>query len=260
MYEKKRKFFSAIIITALIFSMPMYIYADTGNRTDQSGTLQNISENIVRNVSDQMTIEEFVTGVAEINEKSSGFSLFSSVPKVRLIVKAESEPHVSGANEIFGGYDGYYIVVYENKEKAEAGKEELISQDNVECVEQDMELQLSATGSEYTYQTLKNWGKGEADPLGIEYINNAIMVKYGNDVAAMPEVIVAVIDSGVEKDHPFLSGRLTAGTNVTSGEMTDVGDTVGHGTSVAGIIADVSLPNVKIMPVRVADEQGKVYA
>lgn len=50
------------------------------------------------------------------------------------------------------------------------------------------------------------------------------------------QVIVAVIDSGVDTDHPALKGRLLPGYNVET-KGTDVEDALGHGTHVAGIIA-----------------------
>ncbi|GEM_PF-2681971 len=50
------------------------------------------------------------------------------------------------------------------------------------------------------------------------------------------KVVVAVIDSGVDMDHPAFQGRLLPGYNVeTKGR--DVQDAMGHGTHVAGIIA-----------------------
>lgn len=260
MCGKRRRFLTVIILTVLISLIPVGTYADTGMETDQPGALQNILQDIERNVSAQMTIEEFAAGVAKINEENSELSLFSSSPEARLIVKADREPDVCGADEIFGGYDGYYIVRYENENAAEEGKNSLLSQDCVQCVAEDEKLQLYASGPDYDYQTLKNWSRGEEDPLGIEYINDQILKKYDDSVEKMPQVTVAVIDSGVTLDHPFLSGRLTEGISLAGDDAADVSDSVGHGTSVAGIIADVSLPNVKIMPVRVADEEGTVYA
>jgi hypothetical protein len=78
-------------------------------------------------------------------------------------------------------------------------------------------------------------------------------------------MIVAVIDTGIDLAHPAFSGRLVA-----SDQMWDFveGDAVpqevyvngsskgyGHGTSVAGIVAQVA-PNAKIMPLRVLGPDG----
>ena len=78
------------------------------------------------------------------------------------------------------------------------------------------------------------------------------------------DVIVAVLDTGVQRDHPDLQGRLVEGINILD-ESAYPEDDVGHGTHVAGIIAaavnngegvaGMSWYN-KIMPVKVLDENG----
>ncbi len=51
-------------------------------------------------------------------------------------------------------------------------------------------------------------------------------------------VRVAVIDTGVDLDHPELAGRIAAAsTDIVSGDPDQVDDIDGHGTTVAGIIA-----------------------
>jgi thermitase len=54
-----------------------------------------------------------------------------------------------------------------------------------------------------------------------------------------PEIILAVIDSGVNAQHPDLSGRLLAGYDFVNNDN-DPQDDHGHGTHIAGIIAAVA--------------------
>lgn len=74
--------------------------------------------------------------------------------------------------------------------------------------------------------------------------------------------IVAVVDSGVDLEHPALQGHLIAGANMINPlappeDLPDglVNDAVGHGTMVAGIIAEFA-PGAQIMPVRVLNGDG----
>ncbi len=83
-------------------------------------------------------------------------------------------------------------------------------------------------------------------------------------------VTVAVIDSGVNTANPHFQGAIVDGTSFLKDDITNgAGDTYGHGTVVAGIIAARKIdgstvqglaPDAKIMPIRVfetiKEEQG----
>jgi hypothetical protein len=72
------------------------------------------------------------------------------------------------------------------------------------------------------------------------------------------EVVVAVLDTGIYASHAMFAGRLVGGQNFSSsGIATNVADAHGHGTHVSGIISDLTLSNVKIMPLKVLDDTGK---
>ena len=79
------------------------------------------------------------------------------------------------------------------------------------------------------------------------------------------DVIVAVLDSGIDASHPELAGRVVSGRNVRE-RNSDTRDDIGHGTHVAGVIgargdngigvAGMSW-GVRLMPIKITDRQGE---
>jgi type VII secretion-associated serine protease mycosin len=74
-------------------------------------------------------------------------------------------------------------------------------------------------------------------------------------------VIVAVLDSGVDADHPDLADRVLPGKDYVDGSTDGREDPVGHGTAVASLIAGAGgtglAPQARILPVRVLDEDNR---
>jgi subtilisin family serine protease len=78
-------------------------------------------------------------------------------------------------------------------------------------------------------------------------------------------VVVAVLDSGIDKNHPDLAGKVVGEVNFVDSERT-TDDLLGHGTAVAGIIAGSgtasggeymgAAPGASLLNVRVIDSQG----
>ncbi|MGN9763637.1 type VII secretion-associated serine protease mycosin [Micromonospora sp. SD12] len=77
-------------------------------------------------------------------------------------------------------------------------------------------------------------------------------------------VTVAVVDSGVDRRHPQLTGRVLDGTDLLDAGGDGSRDCAGHGTGVASIIAAAPrdgvafrglAPGARILPVRVSEQQ-----
>lgn len=80
------------------------------------------------------------------------------------------------------------------------------------------------------------------------------------------DVTVAVLDSGLDVNHPAFDGRIVDPYNTLT-KTNDVTDYMGHGTHVAGIACGDSFksgttigvaPQAKIMPVKVLQDDGKL--
>ena len=77
------------------------------------------------------------------------------------------------------------------------------------------------------------------------------------------DVIVAVLDTGVDATHAALAGHLMRGYDFVDMDadpsevgVPEVDPVYGHGTHVAGILA-LTAPQAKIMPLRVLDQNGE---
>ncbi len=77
------------------------------------------------------------------------------------------------------------------------------------------------------------------------------------------DVVVAVLDTGIDGGHQDLTGKVTASRNFSA--STDTGDRNGHGTHIAGIIAAAQDPaagiygisqNSRLLNAKVADDYG----
>src|SRR5579884_335980 len=78
------------------------------------------------------------------------------------------------------------------------------------------------------------------------------------------DVIVAILDSGIDPSHPELAGRVVPGRNVRE-RSADTRDDIGHGTHVAGVIGALGNNGtgvaglswgVRLMPIKITDRYG----
>ena len=92
---------------------------------------------------------------------------------------------------------------------------------------------------------------------GVKHMGlDVLQEKLENSGRELPEVLVAVIDSGINTSNILLKGRYTDGYNFIN-NTTDFEDEEFHGTMVGGIIADGTSSNVRILPLKVNGKNGR---
>jgi len=131
----------------------------------------------------------------------------------------------------------------------------LLRNPNIEFAELDMRVTPSQVSANDTYYS-RGWH------LNTMNLPQAWMSSMGENV------VVAVLDTGVDADHPDLVDNLLAGWNIVSNNA-DVTDVFGHGTKVAGVVAATSdnssgvtsiAWHASILPVKISNlSNGSAY-
>ena len=107
----------------------------------------------------------------------------------------------------------------------------------------------------FVTESLNNYALGYMS-WGVKHMGLDVLQKNLEKKGNLPEVKVAVIDSGINTDNKYLKNRYTNDGYNFLDNNTDINDTQYHGTMVSGIIADCTSSNVKVMPLKVNGESG----
>ena len=142
-----------------------------------------------------------------------------------------------------------YITTVVEKEPAESNSS--AGSITVEAVASELE-------SPITEDILDNGNQWALDKMGI----NELWQK----TTGSQDILVAVLDTGIDIDHEDLDGQIVAEINYTDSSTTQ--DIHGHGTHIAGIIAAQSnytgitgvAPDCELLNIKVADDMGRCYA
>jgi subtilisin len=104
-------------------------------------------------------------------------------------------------------------------------------------------------------------------PTGINRIEGELSsTKAGNGLAETVNADIAVLDTGIQKDHPDL--KVAGGYNCTGSDRTNYADGHGHGTHVAGTAAAYdnnvgvvgAAPGARLWAMKVLNDNGSGYA
>lgn len=187
----------------------------------------------------------------------------------RLIVKSDSNLDDMGAVSKVEGLLGLHIFQYKNAGAATLAYQHYLNNKNVDWVEYDETVTASSVTPTVDEEWLTlsganhlSWG---ADYMGIDAFLEDL------DKDSLENVVVAVADTGIDTDHPIFGGYYDENENPDGRILKDgknfseskndvpYEDDNGHGTHVSGTIVDLTLSNVKILPLKILDSFGYGY-
>lgn len=175
----------------------------------------------------------------------------------RLITIGELDSNY-GAVEVVDGYKDISLLCYESEEQAEYAYSKLSQNKEIKVIVDQVITTADYSDIEYDYSDNSNWGYKAINAGGI----NDYLLSYGTS----EDVVVAVIDSGINTSHYFFENRFIeengqiVGYSYYQTTQTYSGysfeDDHGHGSHVSGIITSSTPENVKILPIKVLNSLG----
>ena len=183
-------------------------------------------------------------------------SLGKGAQGTRLVVKTASGaalPNDFGAQAKSEGYNAWHVLQYADKTAADIAYTQLSKQRGVVYVERSVRVRMIEPADFYE-------GPGEqAEPMswGAPMVQSPQFKQALASQAALPETVVAILDTGLDFTHPYFIENEERITGRFAGDLSRYAqDDHGHGTHVAGIICDNAPDNVKISPYKVLDGGG----
>ena len=165
----------------------------------------------------------------------------------RLFVKTENGKvkNTHGATQSVRISGGRTVLQYENKADTAAA---------AALFRKDADVLWCAPDQIFTADAVDDADDGPVS-WGTGFVGAHEFMQTLPDASQLPQVVVAVLDTGVDLDHPFLKDRLLDGWDFVHDDD-DPDDDHMHGTHCAGIVRDATPDNVKILPIKAGDENG----
>lgn len=178
----------------------------------------------------------------------------------RLIVYSNEKLNSCGAIKVAENYSNIHIFEYKTEKQTQEAYNYFKNLKTVSNVEVDSivktEAQTYGINDSFSYST---WG---AEAMNVSAYSTHLLEN--RQESELNTVYVAVLDTGVDTDHSWLTSRIAydLGKNYTSSKSStsyEFEDVFGHGTHVSGTIVDLTLKNVKIIPIKVMNDNGYGY-
>lgn len=227
--------------------------------TELFGISEDELDTIVKTSSFKEFLEDNLTG--EVEYVNGEVVITNPYSSEALIVETENVDILNTDNlkEINPVVDDIYVVKYNDAKSTKEAYYELCQNSQIINISRDVKVYASDEEAEVSELNNMNSAWGTA------FCGMDMYKKYLNYSNNTNTVRVAVLDTGIYSSHEVFKGTdygdridYTYAHNYISNN-TNVTDDNGHGTAVAGVIAEATPNNVKIVPIKVMDDKGRGY-
>lgn len=187
----------------------------------------------------QEFMDNYFEEVSESNSKEEKENMLIITSKSKL-------KDTYGATKIIEAPNNQYFLQYNSKEEKEAAFEKFNNENSSIDVSENNYYEFYE--DTVLVSSYNSWG---VEAMGMDTLLEKLENKELNDVT------VGIIDSGLDVDlfNKYYPGRLAGVYNVLENND-NMYDNHGHGTHIAGTIAESTPSSVKILPVKISDSDG----
>lgn len=244
------KKFKVITIVVVLLFLSIFFFIKMNNKKDNIPVAKENNENVDNK---EKIFEEILNTkkdeIINVDECTVEFmeNYFEEISNIKpeeeeniLIVTSLNEiENDYGATKVINAPNNQFFLQYKTKEEKNEALKKLKENNSILNAEENIIYTTCNTKH-------NSWG---IEKTGLD---KAIEVNESNQ---LNEVTVAIIDTGcdvalIENNYP---GKIKGTYNVLNSE-TDVTDSVGHGTHIAGTISEGTSSNVTIFPIRASSE------
>lgn len=214
-------------------------------------------------LSSKENLREFLSGSTyEISKQENNIVYIKNeyqTKKILVITNDKIEKNNSfNAKTIRQMPSGTYILEYDTKKRAKLAEEYFserngykVLKDEITHVEQIIDESQTMYGENHDDDLPEGVNSRAVIDMGLDNFKKII-----NENGNPSEVIVSTIGYGIQSNNSFFEGRIIDKYYNFMDNKKDISETIAQGSRIAEAIVDLTASNVKLLPIKIVNEQG----